>query len=203
MAAAGACPGARVAGVGRGRWAPFSGLLGCQNPGSCGAGEATAEEIAEVEPGGAAGQPGVVLGRAAVAQFEAATTAAGDLGDDAFHVGPVLAVLLPQFGCGGPVAAGCAQQVVTLVQADGAAGLGGGAARQRAGSRGTAHRKTTLRVLVMGRVCPAGQLTVAACSSTVKSSTVNPPVTAAGIGLGLITASCPASWIAPRRSPVP
>ena len=64
---------------------------------------------------------------AAVAEFEAAAAAAGDLGDDPFHVGPELAVLLPQFGLGGPVTAGLAQQVVSLVQNDFAAGLGRGA----------------------------------------------------------------------------
>ena len=50
---------------------------------------------------------------------------------------------------------------------------------------------------------PAGQVTVPLSSLTVKSSTVNPPSTGACIGLGLITASWPASQIAPRRSPVP
>ena len=71
----------------------------------------------------------MVLVGAAIAQFQATAAAAGDLGDDAFHVGPVHAVLLPQVGLVGPVAASPAEQVVTLVQADRAAGLGCGAAR--------------------------------------------------------------------------
>jgi len=60
-----------------------------------------------------------------------------------------------------------------------------------------------MRVVLIGRVLPLGQVTVASASLTVKSSTVNPPSTGDCNGLGLITASCPASWIAPRRSPVP
>jgi hypothetical protein len=59
------------------------------------------------------------------------------------------------------------------------------------------------RVRLIGRVLPAGQVTVPAVSSTVKSSMVNPPGTGAGSGFGLITAWCSASLIAPRRSPVP
>ena len=51
----------------------------------------------------------------AVAEFQAAATVAGDLGDDAFDVGPVLAVLLAQFGLVSPVAAGLTEQVVSSV----------------------------------------------------------------------------------------
>jgi len=64
---------------------PVPRLLPCSEP--------APDEIAQIEPCGAAGQPRVVLDGAAVAQFEAATASAGDLGDDSFHVGPVLAVL--------------------------------------------------------------------------------------------------------------
>jgi len=48
---------------------------------SCRAGKGAAEEITQVEAGGAAGEPGGVLGGAAVAQFQAAAAGAGDLGD--------------------------------------------------------------------------------------------------------------------------
>src|ERR1700682_5357520 len=77
---------------------PMRGLsdcLGGQNPDSCRASEPAPDEIAQIEPCGAAGQPRVILDGAAVAQFEAATASAGDLGDHSFHVGPVLAVPLP------------------------------------------------------------------------------------------------------------
>jgi hypothetical protein len=50
--------------------------------------------------------------------------------------------------------------------------------------------KVTLRRAVMRRVTPAGQVTVPAASSTVKSSRVNPPSTAGLSGLGLMTAVC-------------
>jgi hypothetical protein len=44
----------------------------------------------------------------------------------------------------------------------------------------------TLRFAVMVRVMPFGQVTVPAASSTVKSSSVNPPSTAGRSGHGLI-----------------
>jgi hypothetical protein len=50
-----------------------------------------------------------------VAQFEAASSPGGDLGDDAFDVGAVAPVALTQFGVGLPVAAGLAEQVVAFV----------------------------------------------------------------------------------------
>ena len=53
------------------------------------------------------------------------------------------------------------------------------------------------------RVTPAGQVTVPLCSSTAKSSAVNPPSTAACIGSGLITARWAALPMASRRLPVP
>ena len=49
--------------------------------------------------------------------------------------------------------------------------------------------KVIVRVLVIDRVRPAGQVTVPACSSMVKSSMVNPPGTAGPSGPGLITVS--------------
>jgi len=51
-----------------------------------------------------------------------------------------------------------------------------------------------VRVLALiGMACLAGQVTVPACSSMVKSSMVNPPGTAGRSGPGLITVSWPAS----------
>src|SRR6266498_2968954 len=132
-------------------WAGASG--GGQCPGAVAAGEAAADEVAQVEGGGAALQPGVVGGHTQVAQLQAAAATAGKLGDDAFHVRPVAPVVIP--------------------------------------------------VMLIGRAWPVGQVTVPARSSTVKSSTVNPPTTAACSGLGLITAVCPAPAMASRRSPVP
>jgi hypothetical protein len=61
----------------------------------------------------------------------------------------------------------------------------------------------TAFLAVMCRVTPAGQVTVRAAASTMKSSWVKPPSTAGSIGQGLITARCPARAIAARRSPVP
>jgi hypothetical protein len=57
----------------------LSGGLGRQNPDSWRASEPTAEEVMQVESGGAPGEPGVVLDGAPVAECEAATAAAGDL----------------------------------------------------------------------------------------------------------------------------
>ena len=61
----------------------------------------------------------------------------------------------------------------------------------------------TAFLAVSCRVIPAGQVTVLAAVSTVKSSAVKPPLTAGSSGQGLITARCPAAAIAARRSPVP
>jgi hypothetical protein len=61
----------------------------------------------------------------------------------------------------------------------------------------------TAFLAVTRRVIPAGQVTVPAAASTVKSSAVKPPWTAGRSGQGLITAWCPAAVIAARRSPVP
>ena len=82
----------------------------------------------------------------------------------------------------------------------------GAAVVQRARSgqpRQAAPKVTALRSRVIGRVSPAGQVTVPAASSTVKSSRVNPPGTGGRSGHGLITAVCPASASAASTSPVP
>lgn len=55
----------------------FSGGLGRQDPDSCRAGEATADEVTQIKPGAAAGEPGVVLLGNSVAEFDAAAAAAG------------------------------------------------------------------------------------------------------------------------------
>ena len=56
---------------------------------------------------------------------------------------------------------------------------------------------------LIGTVLPAGQVIVRAVRSTVKSSTVNPPVTALCVGHGLMSTSCPVSASAASASPVP
>ena len=147
---------------------PVSGGLGRQSPDSCRAGQATADEIAQDEPGGAAGQPGVVLDGAAVAQFEAAAAPAGDLGDDPFHVGPVLCL---RYRCGNSGSAAQSwraarrrlsrwcrtilRPVLDFVQ------------RWRSGQPVHSVPKLATRVALIGRVCPAGLVTVPAGSSMV------------------------------------
>ena len=59
----------------------------------------------------------------------------------------------------------------------------------RSGQPAQAAPKATARAGLIGRVMPAGQVTVPACSSMVKSSAVNPPGTAGRSGPGLITVS--------------
>src|SRR6266487_6560639 len=123
----------------RGSPAPGCGCPGAsgggQRPGTVAAGEATADEVAQVQGSGAALEPGVVGGDAQVAQPQAAAATAGKLGDDAFHVGPVAPVVLAQSGVLGPVAAGLTQQGVVVADDELAAGLGGGAPpTQRAGA---------------------------------------------------------------------
>jgi hypothetical protein len=56
---------------------------------------------------------------------------------------------------------------------------------------------------VKATVCPAGQLTVPAASSTAKSAAVNPPAMSDRVGHGLITAVCPAAARAASIAPVP
>jgi hypothetical protein len=75
--------------------------------------------------------------------------------------------------------------------------------RSRSGQPRQAAPKVTWRRAVTGRVMPAGQVTVPAASSGMKSSRVYPPGTAGVSGCGFITASCPAAARAARRRPVP
>lgn len=62
--------------------------------------------------------------------------------------------------------------------------------------------KVTLRRVLLRPGTSAGQVTVPAFLSTLKSSRVNPPSTAGLSGLGLMTAECPASCTA-AQVPVP
>src|SRR3712207_2297622 len=116
-------PGSAGSGVSVGR-----GWLDGQSPGAVDAVESAAEEGAQVQRGGAALEPGVVLGGAAVAQRDPAPAAVGDLRDDALNVGSLLLIVRTQLRVAGPVGAGGAQQVVVVVQGDGASGLRSGAA---------------------------------------------------------------------------
>src|SRR6266705_2428622 len=175
---------------------------GGQHPGAVPAGQALSDQVAQVQGGGEALEPGVVAGDPPVAELEPPTPPGGDLGDGALHVGPVFHVVLAQPGSRGPVRAGGPEQAVAGVQDELAAGLAGGAPLpQRAvpaqdaegGDPGAAERHG-----VPGQAGHRARLLVRG-----EGSTVNPPGTGACNGLGLITASCPASPIAPRRSPVP
>src|SRR5207253_3682719 len=115
-----------------------------QHPGAVLAGQAPADEVAQVEGCGPVLEPGVVLGRSPVAELETPPAAAGYLRDDALDVGPVLAVVLAQGWLGGPVRPGGAQQRVVLVQDQGAAVLVRGAAgAQRAAAAGGAEGHVT------------------------------------------------------------
>jgi hypothetical protein len=88
------------------------------------------------------------------------------------------------------------------MQIEGLAVLGAGAAlAERAGPQRQSN--TARRLGVIATVWPAGQVTVLACRSTVKSSLVNPPGTAAGSGIGLIVWTCPAAVSAARVAPLP
>src|SRR5690242_3938515 len=146
----------------------------------------------------------MVLAGAAVAQLDPPPALGRDLGHGALNVGAVAAVVFAQVRVGCPVRPGGAQQVIAFVQVHAAPGGRGGAP----GAQGAVpaqhpegHRRARGdRPALPG---PAGQVTVRACSSTVKSSTVNPAGTAGVTGLGLITASSPARSITPRSSPVP
>src|SRR4249920_2546409 len=106
-----------------------------QHPGAVLAGQAPADEVAQVEGCGPVLEPGVVLGCAPVAELEAPPAAAGDLGDDALDVGAVFTVVLAEGWLGSPVRPGAAQQRVVLVQVKSAAVFGGRAPfAQRAGA---------------------------------------------------------------------
>src|SRR5208282_5283412 len=100
---------------------------GGRRPGAIAAGQALAEQVAQVQRGGAALEPGVVLGRPAVAELEPPSPEGGDLGDGAFHIGPPGRVFLAQPGVSCPAGAGGAEQVIAEVQDELAAGLAGGA----------------------------------------------------------------------------
>src|SRR6266849_169662 len=96
--------------------AGLAGWSGGQRPGAVAAGHALAEQVAQVQRGGPALEPGVVLGRPAVAELEPASPPGGHLGDGAFDVRAVCPVVLAQPAAGGPVRAGGAEQVIPLVQ---------------------------------------------------------------------------------------
>jgi len=81
-------PGRGTGRVGGGLYGPSEGSRGGEDP-SSGEVQATVDEVAQVEGGCAAFEPGVVGGDASVAEFEASSTTAGDLGDDTFDVGPM------------------------------------------------------------------------------------------------------------------
>src|SRR4029077_5159668 len=110
-----------VAGQGPAGWS------GGQDPAAVATSQALSEEVTQVQHGGAALEPGVVLGHAAVAELEPASAEGGDLGDGTLDVGPGRHVVLAQLRAGGPGGAGGAQQAVVLVQVQGAAVFGGGA----------------------------------------------------------------------------
>src|SRR5437762_3738975 len=94
---------------------------------------------------------------AAVAQFAAATFGSDQPGDGAFDHGPVLSVGGAQVGAFGPVTAGVAQQGVVLVEVEGAAVLGGGAAApQRAAAAGDAEDHPTVASHCAGDAVRAG-----------------------------------------------
>src|SRR6516225_1827303 len=67
-------------GAGLGSWS------GGQAPGAVLAGQAVAEQGAQVHRGGAALEPGVVLGFSAVAELDPASPPGGNLGDGTFDV---------------------------------------------------------------------------------------------------------------------
>src|SRR5438034_7964106 len=123
MACAGVAglPAALIVAGGLGPWS------GGQAPGAVLAGQAAAEQAAQVHRGGAALEPGVVLGFSAVAELDPASPPGGNLGDGTLDVGPVGHVVLAQPGACGPGGAGGAQQAVVFVQVQGAAVFGGGA----------------------------------------------------------------------------
>ena len=98
----------------------------------------------------------------------------------------MLAVALAQGRLGSPVRPGSAQQRVAGVQVQGAASFAA-VHRLRSGQVRQAAPKITARRAVIRRVIPAGQVTVPAASSTVKSSAANPPSTAGLSGPGLMT----------------
>src|SRR5258708_11484904 len=97
------------------RLVPAGGWSG-QHPCPVVAGEAAADEVAQVEGCGAVLEPGVVPGGAEGAELEAPPAAAGDLGDHPFDVGAELLVVLTRPGLGSPARARGPPQRVVLVQ---------------------------------------------------------------------------------------
>src|SRR5260370_41501854 len=75
--------------------------------------------------------------------------------------------------------------------------------RCRSGQPTHSLPKVTVRFGLIGRVCPAGQVTAPAGSSMAKSPRANPPGTAGHSGLGLSTVSRPATRYARRAAPGP
>src|SRR6266566_7747126 len=89
---------------------------GGQRPGAVAAGQALADQAAQVQRGGAALEPGVIPGRPAVAELEPPSPPGGHLGDGAFDVRAVRLIVLAQPAAGGPAGPGGAEQVITGVQ---------------------------------------------------------------------------------------
>src|SRR5260370_20616874 len=107
--------------------AGLAGWSGGRRPGAVAAGQALADQVAQVQRGGAPLEPGVILSHPAVAELEPPSPPGGHLGDGAFDVRAVCPVVLAQPAAGGPVRAGGAEQVIPLVQDELAAGLARGA----------------------------------------------------------------------------
>src|SRR5262249_34606279 len=172
----------------------------CKCPGAvAGAGEPEVDEPAEVEGGGPVVEPDVVLGDAAVAGGD-------EPGDGRLDRRPPPAVFVLPGGVGGGPAGG-GQQGVLGVDGQNAPGLGGGAALAQRAAAAARFELGCPVAISLGRpratVCPAGQVTVPAWSSMVKSSRVKPPGTAGRSSGGLITAGWPAARRCSRSSPVP
>ena len=116
-------------------------------------------------------QPGVVLGRAEVAQPDPVPAAGGGPGDDPLDHRPGW-VGLPEFPRAG-LGAGGAQQAFVRVDLQAPAVFGGGALC-RSGQPAHTAPKVAYRLVLIVRVCPAGQVTVPSSSLIAKSSRVKP-----------------------------
>ena len=157
---------------------------------------ALAGQVAQVQRGGAALEQGVVPGGPAVTELEAPAAPGGDLGDDAFHLGPPGHVVRAQPG---PAGAGGAQHVVARMQDELAAGLAGGAQRaQRAVAAHGAEGSDAGPAETGGVPGRAGDRAGLLIDGEVEGE---PSLDRGRRGLGLITAWCPASAIAPRQVP--
>lgn len=147
-------------------------------------------------------ESGAAVGDAAVAQ---APVAAGDPVDGAFDHGPVTAVDRLEGGVGG--AARCARSRaswwcrVTRRPAFAVVHRArSGQPVQRPANAATRRPSFAVRAVT---VWPAGQLTVPASWSMVKSSAPNPPGMFGRVGHGLMTGVCPAPVTPASRSAVP